>query len=107
MLIELQPTNAYSKHHVAFTKTELNAILSVYSFQVAKGHWRDYAIDFTKTMAMFSIYRHAHETPLASIVKLPANTASGFVFEVFFERKRLSRNAALSRALDALRETFI
>ena len=107
MLIELQPTNTYSKHHVTFTKSELNAILSVYSFQVSKGNWRDYAIDFTKTLAMFSFFRHAHETPLASVVKLPANTATGFVFEVFFERKRLSRTPSLSAALDALKETFI
>lgn len=107
MLIELQPGNAYSRHHVTFTKPELNAILSVYSFQVAKNHFRDYAIDFTKAMAMFSFFRHAHENPLASIVKLPANTATGFVFEVFFERKRLSRTPDLSRALDALKETFI
>ena len=107
MVIQLQPPNTYSKHHVTFTKFELNAILSIYSFQVSKNHLRDYAIDFTKAMAMVSFFRHTHDAPLASIVKLPANTATGFVFEVFFERKRLSRTPELSRALDALKEAFI
>lgn len=107
MLVNLQPVRSTTIHHIAFTKAELNAILAIYSFQVSKGNWRDYAIDFTKELAMFSIYRHAHETPLASIVKLPANTSTGFVFEVFFERKRLSRTPDLSKALDALKVTVI
>jgi hypothetical protein len=95
------------RHQVTFTKGELNAILSIYSFQVSKGSWRDYAIDFTKSMAMFSIFRHAHENPLASVVKAPANTASGYVYEVFYDRKRLSRSADLSTVLDALKDCFI
>jgi Protein of unknown function (DUF2794) len=106
MVVSLQTARSTNKHWIAFTKAELNAILSIYSYQVAKGQWRDYALDFMKQMAVFSIFRHAHETPLVSIVKLPANTASGFVFEVFFEKKRLSRSAELSSTLDALRDTL-
>jgi hypothetical protein len=106
MLVDLQTRRPTIKN-IAFTKAELNAILSIYSFQVAKGQWRDYAIDFTRSMAMFSIFRHAHENPLAAVVKTPANTATGFVYEVFFERKRLNRAADLGTVLDALRESFI
>jgi hypothetical protein len=107
MLTQIQTLRAPVKHQVTFTKAELNAILSIYSFQVAKGSWRDYAIDFTKSMAMFSIFRHAHENPLASVVKTPSNTASGYVFEVFYDRKRLGRAADLAPVLDALKESFI
>ena len=110
MLVEIQtlrPSAQPAKHQVTFTKAELNAIISIYSFQVSKGQWRDYAIDFTKSMAMFSIFRHAHENPLAAVVKTPANTATGYVFEVFYDRKRLGRSASLATVLDALRESFI
>ncbi len=106
MVVSLQTSRPSNKQWIAFTKAELNAILSIYSYQVAKGQWRDYALDFMKQMAVFSIFRHAHENPLVSIVKLPANTATGYVFEVFFEKKRLSRSAELHSTLDALRETL-
>lgn len=107
MLIDLQTVRSTANRYaVTFTKGELNAILSIYSFQVAKGTWRDYAMDFLKHMAVFSIFRHAHEQPLISIVKSPANTASGYVFELFIEKKRLSRTSELESALDALRKAL-
>lgn len=104
MLVNLTTAKPPTKNFVAFTKAELNAILSIYSYQVAKGTWRDYALDFLKQMAVFSIFRHTAEQPLVSIVKIPANTASGFVYECFFEKKRLSRTAELATALQALKD---
>ena len=38
---------------------------------VAAGEWRDYAIDFLKDHAVFSIFRRASEVPLYRIVKDP------------------------------------
>jgi hypothetical protein len=39
---------------------------------VAKGLWKDYALDMGKDEAVFSIYRRASEMPLYQIKKRPA-----------------------------------
>ena len=57
---------------VTFTKVELGAILNIYGRMVAAGEWRDYALDFTRDCAVFSIYRRASEMPLYRVVKTPA-----------------------------------
>ena len=38
---------------------------------VAEGEWRDYAMDFGREVATFSIFRRASEVPLYRIVKNP------------------------------------
>jgi hypothetical protein len=95
------------KHAVTFTKAELNAVLSLYSLQVSQGSWRDYALDFTRDMACFSAFRHAKDTPLVTVLKIPANTTTGFVFEIYLERKRLSRTPFLEKALDELKSNIL
>ncbi|MEE9346714.1 MAG: DUF2794 domain-containing protein [Robiginitomaculum sp.] len=57
---------------VAFQRTELNLILSLYGQMVSNGDWKDYAIDMLTDRAEFSIYRRATETPLYRIIKTPA-----------------------------------
>lgn len=54
-----------------FTRTELNQILDLYGRKVAAGEWRDYAIDFGRELAVFSVFRHASEVPLYRIEKNP------------------------------------
>jgi hypothetical protein len=56
---------------IRFTYKELQAILDVYGRQVTAGHWRDYALDFLRDRALFSIYRHHSERPLFIIEKNP------------------------------------
>ena len=56
---------------VSFTRAELNAILNLYGRMVAAGEWRDYAIDFGRDRAVFSVFRHASEMPLYRIEKHP------------------------------------
>lgn len=56
---------------VAFNRTELSDILSVYGRQVAQGEWRDYALDMTRDKAVFSIFRKSSEVPLFRIEKVP------------------------------------
>ncbi len=53
----------------SFDRRELNSILRVYGRKVAEGEWRDYAIDFRRDEAVFSIFRRASEMPLFRIVK--------------------------------------
>ena len=56
---------------VSFNRAELTAILNVYGRMVAAGEWRDYAIDFSRDAAVFSIFRRASEMPLYRVVKEP------------------------------------
>jgi hypothetical protein len=56
---------------VTFNRLELNRILNLYGRMVADGEWRDYAIDFLKDKAVFSIFRRASEIPLYRIEKDP------------------------------------
>jgi len=57
--------------HVTFNRRELNRILDLYGRKVAAGEWRDYAIDFLKDRAVFSVFRRASEVPLYRIEKNP------------------------------------
>lgn len=56
---------------VTFNRLELNRILNLYGRMVADGEWRDYAIDFLKDRAVFSIFRRSSEVPLYRIEKDP------------------------------------
>ena len=55
----------------AFDRNELKAILDLYGRKVAAGDWRDYAIDFLKDRAVFSVFRRSCEVPLYRIEKNP------------------------------------
>ena len=58
-------------NQVTFNRRELNRILDLYGRKVAAGEWRDYAIDFLKDRAVFSVFRRASEVPLYRIEKNP------------------------------------
>src|SRR5262249_61100620 len=54
-----------------FDRRELNQILGLYGRKVAAGEWRDYAIDFGRDKAVFSVFRRSSEMPLYRIEKQP------------------------------------
>ena len=56
---------------VTFTRRELDRILGLYGRMVAAGEWRDYAIDFLRDRAVFSVFRRSSEVPLYRIEKDP------------------------------------
>ena len=56
---------------VAFDRKELALILSVYGRKVGQGEWRDYAMDFLRERAVFSVYARVSERPLFLIEKTP------------------------------------
>ena len=58
-------------NRVTFNRLELHRILNLYGRMVADGEWRDYAIDFLKDRAVFSVFRRASEVPLYRIEKDP------------------------------------
>ena len=56
---------------VAFDRQELALILAVYGRKVGAGEWRDYAMDFLRERAVFSIYARVSERPLFIVEKTP------------------------------------
>jgi hypothetical protein len=63
--------NQSTSHQVTFDRAELNRLFGLYGRKVAAGEWRDYAIDFLKDRAVFSVFRRACEVPLYRIEKNP------------------------------------
>lgn len=57
---------------IAFDRAELGLILGIYGKKVAAGEWRDYAMDFGRDSAIFSVFRRSSEVPLYRIVKDPS-----------------------------------
>jgi hypothetical protein len=56
---------------VTFDRRELDRLLALYGRMVAAGEWRDYAIDFLKDRAVFSVFRRSSEVPIYRIEKSP------------------------------------
>ena len=93
-----------TKHRtVYFTRFELNQLLGVYSRHVARGVWRDYAIDHRDGMAQFSVFRHTHEAAAYRVVKTAPGPARPAEFTVHSGRQRLRVSASLADALDFFR----
>jgi hypothetical protein len=68
---ERNPSAAAMPSRVTFNRFELSRILNLYGRMVADGEWRDYAIDFLKERAVFSVFRRASEVPIYRIEKDP------------------------------------
>jgi hypothetical protein len=60
-----------SAPQVAFQRSELGVILSLYGRMVAAGEWRDYGISCLREVAVFSVFRRTAEHPLYRIEKRP------------------------------------
>ena len=66
-----KPTAAPQNSRVTFDRRELKRIFNLYVRKVASGEWRDYAIDFHKDRAVFSVFRSSAEAPIYRIEKNP------------------------------------
>ncbi len=88
---------------VTFDRRELSELLNLYGRMVAAGEWRDYAIDFLKDQAEFSVYRRSSEVPLYRIVKNPALARKQGAYSVVAATGLvLKRGTELSRVLRVL-----
>tara|TARA_R110002033_G_scaffold10936_6_gene35333 strand:+ start:2174 stop:2527 length:354 start_codon:yes stop_codon:yes gene_type:complete len=58
---------------VGFERRELERILNLYGRMVAAGHWKDYAMDMRRDVAIFAAFRRASERPQIRIEKRPAD----------------------------------
>src|ERR1700680_1444265 len=70
------PDQRSARHTLYFTRSELNQLLGLYSRNVARGIWRDYAIDHRDGQALFSVFRHTHESAAYTIVKSAISAAT-------------------------------
>ena len=88
---------------VTFDRHELNRILGLYGRMVAAGEWRDYAIDFLKDRAVFSVFRRASEMPIYRIEKNPKlGRRQGAYSVVSVTGLILKRGHELDRVLSAI-----
>jgi Protein of unknown function (DUF2794) len=86
-----------------FTRSELNQLLGLYSRNVARGVWRDYAIDHRDGRALFSVFRHTQESALYTIVKMAPAPSAPAEFLVMTGRQRVSAGSTLAEALGIFR----
>jgi len=88
---------------VSFELLELRAILSIYGTGVARGEWRDYAIDHLREAAVFSIFRRSCETPLFRVEKRPKLARRQGIYCVIAATGLImKRGSDLSRVLKVL-----
>jgi uncharacterized protein DUF2794 len=84
---------------VTFDRRELGRIFGLYGRKVAEGEWRDYAIDFLRDRAVFSIFRRSSEVPIYRIEK---NQRQGTYSVVSATGLILRRGRELDRVLRAI-----
>lgn len=87
-----------------FNRSELDALLSLYSHQVSDGAWRDYAIDHRPGLALFSIFRHSFDRPLFTIAKRMQPTGNQPEYMLFDTQKMLARKGRLPDLLTYFRK---
>jgi hypothetical protein len=89
---------------VFFSRTELNQLLSLYSRQVMRGEWRDYAIDQRESAVLFSVFRHSQEHPLYTVVKFAPGTSRHGDFAVLSGPQRVASGATIAEVLRSLKK---
>ncbi|MGB5485001.1 DUF2794 domain-containing protein [Parasphingorhabdus sp.] len=62
-----------SPSQVGFERREIERILGLYGRMVAAGHWKDYAMDMRRDVAIFAAFRRASERPQIRIEKRPSD----------------------------------
>src|ERR1043166_551859 len=98
---------AIAPGHVTFERRELRRILGLYGRKVAAGEWRDYAIDFLKDRAVFSVFRRASEVPIYRIEKNPKlERRQGAYSVVTATGLILRRGHELERVLGAIEKSL-
>ena len=89
---------------VYFDRKELQALMGMYSTRVARGEWRDYAIDHKPGHAVFSVFRHSFDRPLFGVSKSPAG-GGRWVYEAFSDHKLIKRSGVLATVLSSFDDT--
>ena len=91
---------------VFFSRFELNQLLALYSRQVARGEWRDYAIGQRDGAALFAVFRHTHECALFTVVKTAPGVGRHGDFTLLGGRQHLATGKTVGDVLSALRRSL-
>lgn len=104
----LPPIPGVSADQVAFHRTELSVILSLYGRFVAAGEWRDYGISALREVAIFSVFRRSAEFPIYRIEKRPKlRNRQGMYAVVGMDGQILRRGHDLKTVLRVLESKLI
>jgi len=87
---------------VFFNRSDLTLLLAIYSRQVGRGLWRDYAIDHRGNMAVFSIYRRSQEQPLFAISKVQLKGDRDANYVLLSQSRQLASSRDLADVVDTL-----
>lgn len=87
---------------VFFTRAELNQLLSLYTRQVMRGEWRDYAIDQRDGMVLFSMFRRTQELPIFTVMKTAPGTNRRGDYVLLSGGQRIATGATLADVLAQL-----
>jgi hypothetical protein len=94
---------AQNQQVVGFDRRELQTIFNLYGRMVALGVWRDYAIDFSTSQAIFFIFRRSGEAAFYRIVKDPKAIRKQGAYSVVAQTGLiLKRGQDLARVLAVL-----
>jgi hypothetical protein len=94
---------APGQHVIGFDRRELQTIFNLYGRMVAQGIWRDYAIDFSASQAIFFIFRRNGEAAFYRIVKEPKAIRKQGAYSVVAQTGLiLKRGQDLARVLTVL-----
>ena len=87
---------------VFFTRAELNQLLSLYTRQVMRGEWRDYAIDQRDGMVLFSMFRRTQELPIFTVMKTTPGTSRRGDYALLSGGQRIASGGTLADVMTQL-----
>ena len=87
----LSSTSNPNNHKLYFSKAELSKILKCYSIGVSNGSWKDYALNFNKNEAIFSIYKHTLASPECILKKYKEKKKKRTLYQLSISNKLNSR----------------
>jgi hypothetical protein len=87
---------------VFFDREDLNHLLGVYSRQVARGIWRDYAIDHRSNMAVFSIFKRSQEQAIFTVTKVLLRGDKGPNYVLLSRNRQIKSSRDLRQVVDVL-----
>ena len=88
----LSSYNKSNNQKLYFSKEELTKILGVYSQYVAKGEWKDYAMDFDNKNAFFYTYKNTNTKPDCIFTKYKENNKKKIFYKLVFKNKSKNYN---------------
>lgn len=103
-LVRLQDFRETGTNAPFFDRRELRTILGLYSERVARGEWRDYAIEQKPHHVGFAVFRSSNDWPLYVIAKFRPRIYRQGDYVVFAGSRRVAQARTLDEVLAKLRD---